>query len=52
MTDKCRRMMNQGEGYITSEISQKKGGGQRRFLGSEKSWEFISSDEESFLPRT
>ena len=25
MTDKCRKRMNQGEGYITSEISQKKG---------------------------
>ena len=41
-------MMNEG-GYITSEISQvkeEKGGG--RLLGSEKGWEFTSSDEESF----
>ena len=27
MTNKCRRRMNQGEGYIILEISQKKGGG-------------------------
>ena len=52
MTNKCRRMMNQEEGYITLEIFQKKGGRRRRFLGSERSWEFISSDKESFLPRT
>ena len=39
--------MNQGEGYITSEISQKEGGG---LLGSERSWEFTSSDGESFSP--
>ena len=52
MTNKCRRMMNQREGYITLEIFQKKGGGRRKFLGSERSWEFISSDEESFLLRT
>ena len=24
MTDKCRRRMNGGEGYITTEISQRK----------------------------
>ena len=51
ITNKCRRRINQGEGYIyiyiTSEISQK-----RRLLGSERSWEFTFSDEESFLPRT
>ena len=37
MTNKCRRRMNQGEGYITSEISQKEGGrgahGRREELG-------------------
>ena len=27
MTNKCRRRMNEGEGYITSEIPQRKGGG-------------------------
>ena len=26
MTDKCRRRMNRGEGYITTEISQRRGG--------------------------
>ena len=40
--------------YITSEISQegKGGGGRKRLLEGERSWEFTSSDEESFLPRT
>ena len=53
MTNKCKRRMNEREGYIyiTSEISQ--GREEReRLLGSERSWEFTSSDEESFLPRT
>ena len=27
MADKCRRRMNGGEGYITTEISQREGGG-------------------------
>ena len=40
--------MNREEGYITSEISQKKKKG--GLLGSQKSWEFTSSDEESFSP--
>ena len=58
MTNKCRRRMNEGEGYITAEISQKikkKEERERRgerLLGDERSWEFTSSDEESFLPRT
>ena len=30
MTDKCRKKMNGGVGYITTEISQKGGGGKRR----------------------
>ena len=30
MTDKCRKKMNGGVGYITTEISQKRGGGRRR----------------------
>ena len=41
--------------YITAEISQEMGGGGKegeRLLGSERSWEFTSSDEESFFPRT
>ena len=57
MTDKCRRRMNGREGYITTEITQskekrrkqegpEKGG---RLLGCEKSWEFPSSGEGSFL---
>ena len=53
MTNKCKRRMNEREGYIyiTSEISQ--GREEReRLLGSERSWEFTSSDEESFLPGT
>ena len=29
MADKCRRRMNGGEGYITTEISQREGGGGR-----------------------
>ena len=61
MTNKCRRRMNGGEGYITTKISQRKrrGGGERkrrrkkkkeeRLLGDERSWELTSSDEKSFL---
>ena len=30
MIDKCRKKMNGGVGYITTEISQKGGGGKRR----------------------
>ena len=52
--------MNGGVGYITIEISQRKGGRKKRkirrkkkkeerLLGDERSWEFTSSDEESFL---
>ena len=51
MTNKCRERMNQKNGYIISEISQEGGGG-RRLLRGERSWEFTFSDEESFLPRT
>ena len=59
MTNKCRRRMNGGEGYITTEISQRreekkaKQKGRRkkeeRLLGDERSWELTSSDEKSFL---
>ena len=56
MTNKCKRRMNGGEGYIATEISQGSGGGgeskKGRLLGSDRSWEFTSSDEQSFLPRT
>ena len=61
MTNKCRKKMNEGEGYITVEISQKKKKKKRnkrekeegeRLLGDERSWEFTSLDEESFLPGT
>ena len=53
MTNKCRRKMNEREGYITVEISQKEGeekGG--RLVGRKRSWEHTSSDEESFFSRT
>ena len=60
MTDKCRRRMNRREGYITTEITQSRGNGEEeegpekgeRLLGCERSWEFPSSGEGSFLPRT
>ena len=59
MTDKCRRRMNGREGYITTEITQSKGEKEEgdpekgeTLLGCERSWEFSSSGEESFLPRT
>ena len=42
--------MNQGEGYITSEISQKEEKRKGKLRGSKRSWEFTSSDEESFPP--
>ena len=60
MTDKCKRRMNGREGYITTEITQSReggGGGEKqegpekgeRLLGCERSWEFPSSGEGSFL---
>ena len=57
MTDKCRRWMNGREGYITIEITQSKEKRKKqegpekgwRLLGCEKSWEFPSSGEGSFL---
>ena len=60
MTDKCRRRMNRREGYIITEITQSRGMGEEeegpekgeRLLGCERSWEFPSSGEGSFLPRT
>ena len=59
MTDKCRRKMNGREGYITTKITPIWGDGEEeeglkkgeRLLGCEKSWEFLSSGEGSFLPR-
>ena len=30
MTDKCRKKMNEGVGYITTKISQKEGGSGKR----------------------
>ena len=59
MTNKCRRRMNRGERYIAIEIAQRKKerkkrgrkkGGRKRLLGSERSWGFTSSNEDSFLP--
>ena len=47
MTDKCRRKMNGGDEYITTEITQKRGDDQEeeggpekrnRLLGCKKSW--------------
>ena len=63
MTDKCRRMMNRREEYITREITQRGGGerrkekreAQRREGGScvtKRSWGFQSSSEGSLLPGT
>ena len=47
MTDKCRKKMNGGVGYITTEVSQKRDGleegGQgkgERPLGCERNWGF------------
>ena len=47
MANKCKRRMNEGGGYIISKISQVREG-MGGLLGSEGSWEFTSSDEESF----
>ena len=51
--------MNRGEGYITTEISQRREEGKKprespgeRLLGQERSWELTSSGEGSFLPGT
>ena len=61
MTDKCRRRMNGKEEYITTEITQSKGGRPKRggrprerkeAPGCERSWGFPSSSEGSLLPGT
>ena len=61
ITNKYRRRMNRREGYITTEISQRKGGrkGEKESLekeeglmGCKRSWEFTSPGEGSSLPRT
>ena len=58
VTNKCRKRMNQVEGYIyyqrspKKEKRKKKERKEKKLLESERSWEFISSDEESFLPGT
>ena len=57
MTNKCRRRMNEREGYITTKITQSRGDGEEeegpekgeRLLGCERSWEFPSSSEGSFF---
>ena len=51
--------MNGKEGYITQRSPKARGDGEEeegsekgeRLLGCERSWEFPSSGEESFLPR-
>ena len=61
MTDKCRRKMNGRKEYITTEITQRKGGGmakkkkeaQRKEGGScmtEGGWGFPSSSKGSLFP--
>ena len=59
MTDKCRRRMNERDGYITIEITQIRGTKEEeeegpkkgeRLLGCERSWEFLFLGEGSFLP--
>ena len=57
MTDKCMRRMNEKEGYITTEITQSRRGKEEerpekreRLLGCERSWEFPSLGDGSFLP--
>ena len=65
MTDKCRKKMNGGVGYITTEISQKEGGsvkrreapGMREELrilvlkrGVPSPWDFGPSDPVRFSP--
>ena len=56
MTDKCRRRMNEREGYITTKITQSRRGKEEegpekkeRLLGCERSWEFLSSGDGSFV---
>ena len=51
--------MNEREGYITTEITQSRGGKEKedpekgeRLLGCERSWEFLSLGDGSFLPKT
>ena len=59
MTDKCRRKMNGRREYITTEITQRKGGQPGRrgrpregSCVAERSWGFPSSSEVSLLPGT
>ena len=40
MTDKCRRMINEREGYITTEITQSREGGKKKAQRKERgSWD-------------
>ena len=52
MTDKCRRRMNEREEYITTEITQKKGGldGQEGEGGPKKGRRLLCDREELGIP--
>ena len=61
MTNKCRMRINERERYIYNNKDLPKRGEKEkekpeekgeRLLGCERSWEFTSSGEGSFLPRT
>ena len=46
MTDKCRRKMNGGDEYITTEITQKRGDDQEEEGGPEKGRRLLCDQEE------
>ena len=50
MTNKCRRRMNRGGGYIATEISQRKGGGEAKEREKEEGREAPGRREELGTP--
>ena len=50
MTDKCRRRINRRNEYITTEITQRRGGGQEEEGGLEKGRRLLCDREGSGIP--
>ena len=50
MTDKCRRRINRRNEYITTEITQRRGGGQEEEGGLEKGMRLLCDRERLGIP--
>ena len=50
MTDKCRRKMNGGDEYITTEITQKRGDDQEEEGGPEKGRRLLFDQKRLGIP--